>query len=197
MSQDQVDTSKRRFLLAATGAVGGVAAAGVAIPFVGSMLPSAKAKAAGAPIEVDVSKLEPGAQLTVEWRGKPVWIVRRTPEMIAQLEQNADKLSDPGSEAQQQPEYCKNKTRSLKPEYLIVVGVCTHLGCSPTFRADKGAADLGGDWPGGYYCPCHGSRFDLAGRVFKNVPAPVNLVVPPHRYISDAVLLVGADSKES
>ncbi|MFZ4554221.1 MAG: ubiquinol-cytochrome c reductase iron-sulfur subunit [Burkholderiales bacterium] len=197
MSQDQVDTSKRRFLLAATGAVGGVAAAGVAIPFVGSMLPSAKAKAAGAPIEVDVSKLEPGAQLTVEWRGKPVWIVRRTPEMIAQLEQNADKLSDPGSEAQQQPEYCKNKTRSLKPEYLVVVGVCTHLGCSPTFRADKGAADLGGDWPGGYYCPCHGSRFDLAGRVFKNVPAPVNLVVPPHRYISDAVLLVGADSKES
>ncbi len=197
MSQDQVDTSKRRFLLAATGAVGGVAAAGVAIPFVGSMLPSAKAKAAGAPIEVDVSKLEPGAQLTVEWRGKPVWIVRRTPEMIAQLEQNADKLSDPGSEAQQQPEYCKNKTRSLKPEYLVVVGVCTHLGCSPTFRADKGATDLGGDWPGGYYCPCHGSRFDLAGRVFKNVPAPVNLVVPPHRYISDAVLLVGADSKES
>lgn len=197
MSQDQVDTSKRRFLLAATGAIGGVAAAGVAIPFVGSMLPSAKAKAAGAPIEVDVSKLEPGAQLTVEWRGKPVWIVRRTPEMIAQLEQNADKLSDPGSEAQQQPEYCKNKTRSLKPEYLVVVGVCTHLGCSPTFRADKGAADLGGDWPGGYYCPCHGSRFDLAGRVFKNVPAPVNLVVPPHRYISDAVLLVGADSKES
>ena len=197
MSQDQVDTSKRRFLLAATGAIGGIAAAGVAIPFVGSMLPSAKAKAAGAPIEVDVSKLEPGAQLTVEWRGKPVWIVRRTPEMIAQLEQNADKLSDPGSEAQQQPEYCKNKTRSLKPEYLVVVGVCTHLGCSPTFRADKGAADLGGDWPGGYYCPCHGSRFDLAGRVFKNVPAPVNLVVPPHRYISDAVLLVGADSKES
>jgi len=197
MSQDQVDTSKRRFLLAATGAVGGVAAAGVAIPFVGSMLPSAKAKAAGAPIEVDVSKLEPGAQLTVEWRGKPVWIVRRTPEMIAQLDQNSDKLSDPGSEAQQQPEYCKNKTRSLKPEYLVVVGVCTHLGCSPTFRADKGAADLGGDWPGGYYCPCHGSRFDLAGRVFKNVPAPVNLVVPPHRYISDAVLLVGADSKES
>jgi len=197
MSQDQVDTSKRRFLLAATGAVGGVAAAGVAIPFVGSMLPSAKAKAAGAPIEVDVSKLEPGAQLTVEWRGKPVWIVRRTPEMIAQLDQNADKLSDPGAEAQQQPEYCKNKTRSLKPEYLVVVGVCTHLGCSPTFRADKGAADLGGDWPGGYYCPCHGSRFDLAGRVFKNVPAPVNLVVPPHRYISDAVLLVGADSKES
>jgi ubiquinol-cytochrome c reductase iron-sulfur subunit len=197
MSQDQVDTSKRRFLLAATGAVGGVAAAGVAIPFVGSMLPSAKAKAAGAPIEVDVSKLEPGAQLTVEWRGKPVWIVRRTPEMIAQLEQNADKLSDPGSEAQQQPEYCKNKTRSLKPEYLVVVGVCTHLGCSPTFRADKGAADLGGDWPGGYYCPCHGSRFDLAGRVFKNVPAPVNLVVPPHLYVSDAVLLVGADSKES
>jgi len=197
MSQDQVDTSKRRFLLAATGAVGGVAAAGVAIPFVGSMLPSAKAKAAGAPIEVDVSKLEPGAQLTVEWRGKPVWIVRRTPEMIAQLDQNADKLSDPGSEAQQQPEYCKNKTRSLKPEYLVVVGVCTHLGCSPTFRADRGAADLGGDWPGGYYCPCHGSRFDLAGRVFKNVPAPVNLVVPPHRYISDAVLLVGADSKES
>ncbi|NBN93506.1 MAG: ubiquinol-cytochrome c reductase iron-sulfur subunit [Betaproteobacteria bacterium] len=197
MSQDQVDTSKRRFLLAATGAVGGVAAAGVAIPFVGSMLPSAKAKAAGAPIEVDVSKLEPGAQLTVEWRGKPVWIVRRTPEMIAQLDQNADKLSDPGSEAQQQPEYCKNKTRSLKPEYLVVVGVCTHLGCSPTFRADKGATDLGGDWPGGYYCPCHGSRFDLAGRVFKNVPAPVNLVVPPHRYVSDAVLLVGADSKES
>ncbi|MEY3973774.1 MAG: hypothetical protein RIS59_135 [Pseudomonadota bacterium] len=197
MSDTQVDSGKRRFLLMATGVVGGAAAAGVAVPFVGSMLPSAKAKAAGAPVEVDVSKLEPGAQLTVEWRGKPVWVVRRTPEMVAQLEKIADKLSDPASEAPQQPEYCKNKTRSLRPEYLVVVGVCTHLGCSPTFRADVGAADLGGDWPGGYYCPCHGSRFDLAGRVFKNVPAPVNLVVPPHQFVSDAVLLVGADGKET
>ncbi len=197
MSDTQVDAGKRRFLLIATGAVGGVAAAGIAVPFVGSMLPSAKAKAAGAPVEVDVSKLEPGAQLTVEWRGKPVWVVRRTPEMVAQLEKNGEKLSDPGSEAPQQPDYCKNKTRSLKPEYLVVVGVCTHLGCSPTFRADVGAADLGGDWPGGYYCPCHGSRFDLAGRVFKNVPAPVNLVVPPHQFVSDTVLLVGADAKEA
>lgn len=197
MSDTQVDAGKRRFLLVASGAAGGIAVAGIAVPFVGSMLPSAKAKAAGAPVEVDVSKLEPGAQLTVEWRGKPVWVVRRTPEMVAQLEKNAEKLSDPASETPQQPEYCKNKTRSLKAEYLVVVGVCTHLGCSPTFRADAGAADLGGDWPGGYYCPCHGSRFDLAGRVFKNVPAPVNLAVPPHHYLSDTVLLVGADAKEA
>jgi len=197
MSDQQVDSGKRRFLLLATGAVGGVAAAGVAVPFVGSMLPSAKARAAGAPVEVDVSKLEPGAQLTVEWRGKPVWVVRRTPEMVAQLEKIGDRLSDPASDAQQQPDYCKNKTRSIKPEYLVVVGVCTPLGCSPTFRADVGAADLGGDWPGGYYCPCHGSRFDLAGRVFKGVPAPVNLVVPPHKFVSDGVLLVGADAKEA
>lgn len=197
MSDQQVDPGKRRFLLLATGAVGGVAAAGVAVPFVGSMLPSAKARAAGAPVEVDVSKLEPGAQLTVEWRGKPVWVVRRTPEMVAQLEKIGDRLSDPASDAPQQPDYCKNQTRSIKPEYLVVVGVCTHLGCSPTFRADVGAADLGGDWPGGYYCPCHGSRFDLAGRVFKGVPAPVNLVVPPHKFVSDGVLLVGADAKEA
>lgn len=197
MSDQQVDPGKRRFLLLATGAVGGVAAAGVAVPFVGSMLPSAKAKAAGAPVEVDVSKLEPGAQLTVEWRGKPVWVVRRTPEMVAQLEKMGDRLSDPASDAPQQPDYCKNQTRSIKPEYLVVVGVCTHLGCSPTFRADVGATDLGGDWPGGYYCPCHGSRFDLAGRVFRGAPAPVNLVVPPHKFVSDGVLLVGADAKEA
>jgi len=197
MSDQQVDPGKRRFLLLATGAVGGVAAAGVAVPFVGSMLPSAKAKAAGAPVEVDVSKLEPGAQLTVEWRGKPVWVVRRTPEMVAQLEKIGDRLSDPASDAPQQPDYCKNQTRSIKPEYLVVVGVCTHLGCSPTFRADVGATDLGGDWPGGYYCPCHGSRFDLAGRVFRGAPAPVNLMVPPHKFVSDGVLLVGADAKEA
>ncbi|MGB9130877.1 MAG: ubiquinol-cytochrome c reductase iron-sulfur subunit [Thiobacillus sp.] len=199
MSQEvegqKVDARKRKFLIAATSAVGGVAVAGVAVPLVMSMLPSARARAAGAPVEVDISKVEPGMLLTVEWRGKPVWIVNRTPEMLGLLGKHDDKLTDPKSEQPQQPDYCTNPTRSIKPELLVAVGICTHLGCSPTFRKEVGAADLGGDWPGGFFCPCHGSRFDLAARVFKGAPAPTNLVIPPHQYLSDAKLLIGVDAK--
>ncbi len=199
MSQEvdgqKVDTRKRKFLIAATSAVGGVAAIGVAAPLLMSMMPSARAKAAGAPVEVDISKVEPGMLLTAEWRGKPVWIVNRTKEMLDMLGKHDDQLTDPTSEQPQQPAYCKNPTRSIKPEYLVAVGICTHLGCSPTYRKEVGAADLGTDWPGGFFCPCHGSRFDLAARVYKNVPAPTNLVIPPHQYLSDAKLLIGVDAK--
>ena len=199
MSQEvdgqKMNPSKRKFLIAATSAVGGVAAAAVAIPLVLSMQPSARAKAAGAPVEVDIGKVEPGMLLTVEWRGKPVWIVNRTKEMLDMLPKIDGQLTDPNSDMPQQPAYCKNGTRSIKPEYLVAVGICTHLGCSPTFRPELGAADLGGDWPGGFFCPCHGSRFDLAARVFKGVPAPTNLVIPPHQYVSDTKLLVGVDAK--
>lgn len=195
MSNKEVDRSKRRFLIAATTAVGAVGAAVVAVPFVKSMLPSQRAKAAGAPVEVDISKVEPGMLLTIEWRGKPVWIVNRTKEMLELLTKHDDKLKDPKSEELQQPEYCKNATRSIKPEFLVAVGICTHLGCSPTFRKEIGPADLGADWTGGWFCPCHGSRFDLSARVFKDVPAPTNLVIPPYKYLSDARILVGEDSK--
>lgn len=199
MSQEvdgqKVDTRKRKFLIAATSAVGGVAVAGVAVPLVMSMMPSARAKAAGAPVEVDISKIEPGMLLTVEWRGKPVWVVNRTQEMLEQLPKNDPLLADPNSDMPQQPAYCKNATRSIKPEYLVAVGICTHLGCSPTYRRDVGAADLGTDWPGGFFCPCHGSKFDLAARVYKSVPAPTNLVIPPYQYLSDAKLLIGVDAK--
>lgn len=194
MSDKTVDSSKRRFLVAMSSAVGGVAVVGAATPFVLSMTPSARALAAGAPVEVDISKLEPGAMLTVEWRGKPVWIVHRTPEMLALLDKHENKLSDPASEvASQQPPYCKNPQRSIKPEFLVAVGICTHLGCSPTYRKEIGAADLGADWPGGFFCPCHGSRFDLAARVFSGSPAPTNLLIPPHRYLDDTTILVGED----
>jgi len=199
MSQEadgqKVDTRKRKFLIAATSAVGGVAVAGVAVPLVMSMLPSARAKAAGAPVEVDISKIEPGMLLTAEWRGKPVWVVNRTKEMLDLLAKHNDKLVDPNSEQPQQPEYCKNATRSIKPEFLVAVCICTHLGCSPTYRKEVGAEDLGADWPGGFLCPCHGSRFDLAARVFKNVPAPTNLVIPPHQYLSAGKIQIGVDAK--
>jgi ubiquinol-cytochrome c reductase iron-sulfur subunit len=200
MSQEvdgqKVDTRKRKFLIAATTAFGGVAAAGVAVPLVMSMLPSARAKAAGAPVEVDISKVEPGMLLTVEWRGKPVWIVNRTKEMLDLLAKHDDQLSDPKSEQPQQPDYCKNATRSIKPEYLVAVGICTHLGCSPSEKLKLGSdSGLGADWPGGFFCPCHGSRFDLAARVYKNVPAPINLEIPPHQYLGDAKLLIGVDAK--
>jgi ubiquinol-cytochrome c reductase iron-sulfur subunit len=195
MSNNEVDRSKRRFLVAATSAVGGVAAVAVATPFVMSMLPSQRAKAAGAPVEVDIGKIEPGAMIAVEWRGKPVWIVNRTKEMLDMLGKHDDQLTDPKSDMPQQPEYAKNPTRSIKPQYSVLVGICTHLGCSPTYRKEVGAADLGADWPGGFFCPCHGSRFDLAGRVYKGVPAPTNLEVPPHKYLSDTQLLIGEDSK--
>ncbi|MEW9898854.1 ubiquinol-cytochrome c reductase iron-sulfur subunit [Chitinivorax sp. PXF-14] len=193
MSDTPVDNSKRRFLVAATGAAGAVAAAGVATPFLISFFPSERAKAAGAPVEVDISKLEPGQKINVEWRGKPVWIVNRTKEQLANLVKLDDKLADPKSDADQQPDYAKNAGRSIKPEIWIAVGICTHLGCSPTFRPDLAPADLGPEWLGGFYCPCHGSKFDLAGRVYKGVPAPSNLVIPPHKYLSDTRVLVGED----
>ena len=194
MSETSVDTSKRRFLVTMSSAVGGVAALGVASPFVLSMMPSARAKAAGAPVEVDLSKVEPGMLLAVEWRGKPVWVVNRTKEMLDLLAKNDSQLTDAASEnTSQQPDYCKNPTRSIKPEYLIVVGICTHLGCSPTFRKEIGPADLGADWNGGWFCPCHGSRFDLAARVYNGSPAPTNLVIPPHKYLSESRVLIGED----
>ncbi len=190
---DGVDTSRRRFLTAATTVVGGVGAVLTAVPFVKSMLPSARAQAAGAPVEADISKLEPGQKINVEWRGKPVWIVRRTEEMLSLLKEMDSVVLDPNSEVPQQPEYAKNEYRSIKPEILVLVGICTHLGCSPTYRPEVAPDDLGKEWKGGFFCPCHGSKFDLAGRVFKGVPAPKNLVVPPHRYIGKSVILVGDD----
>lgn len=194
MAREGVDKSRRRFLVAATSVVGGVGAAAVAVPFVLSMNPSARARAAGAPVEVDLSKVEPGALVRVEWRGKPVWIVHRTKEMLELLPENDPKLRDPNSEvATQQPPYAQNPVRSIKPDYLILIGICTHLGCSPTYRPEIAPPDLGPEWKGGFFCPCHGSRFDLAGRVFKNVPAATNLVVPPHMYLSDTRVLIGED----
>ncbi|MHB1174190.1 MAG: ubiquinol-cytochrome c reductase iron-sulfur subunit [Sulfuriferula sp.] len=195
MSNQQVDRSKRRFLIAATTAVGGVAGVAVMVPFVMSMLPSERAKAAGAPVDVDISKLESGMLLAVAWQGKPVWVVNRTKEMLARLPKNDSFLLDPKSEQPQQPAYCKNEWRSIKPEFLVVVGICTHLGCSPTFRKEVGAADLGADWPGGWLCPCHGSKYDLAARVFKDVPAPLNMDIPPYKFVNDNLILVGDDSK--
>jgi ubiquinol-cytochrome c reductase iron-sulfur subunit len=197
IEKKQEINSRRRFLIAATSIAGGIASIGVATPFVMSMLPSERAKAAGAPVEVDITKLEPGMLLLVEWRGKVVWVLNRTSEMLATLKKVDSELADPKSEKPQQPAYAKNDTRSIKPQYLVVEGVCTHLGCSPVFRKDIAPADLGADWLGGFFCPCHGSKFDLAGRVYKHVPAPTNLVVPPHVYLSDTTLLIGSDSKES
>jgi ubiquinol-cytochrome c reductase iron-sulfur subunit len=188
-----VNKNRRRVLIAATSVVGAVGAGFAAVPFIASMNPSAKARAAGAPVEADISKLEPGALLRVKWRGKPIWIVNRTPEMLAALPTLDPELTDPNSEVPQQPEYCKNPTRSIKPEYLVAIGICTHLGCSPTFRPEVAPDDLGPNWKGGFFCPCHGSRFDLAARVFKGVPAPTNLVIPIHTYLNDTTILVGQD----
>jgi ubiquinol-cytochrome c reductase iron-sulfur subunit len=195
MSTDNVDTGRRRFLVASTSVVGAVGAGFVAVPFVSSWMPSERAKNAGAPVEVDISKLEEGRMMTVEWQSKPVWIVKRSEKTLSDLSTIDADLRDPASEnVDQQPEYAQNANRSIKPEILVLVGICTHLGCSPTFRPDIGAADLGGEsWLGGFFCPCHSSKFDLAGRVFQGVPAPTNLVVPPHKYLSDNVILVGED----
>jgi ubiquinol-cytochrome c reductase iron-sulfur subunit len=191
------DSKTRRDLLIATSAVGAVGTAYTLVPFVASLFPSERAKAAGAPVEVDVSTLEAGGIKIVEWRGKPVWIVNRTEEMIAGLDKHNDLLADPASEVEMQPGYAKNSARSVdKKPLLVVEGVCTHLGCSPTFRKEVAPADLGAEWPGGFYCPCHGSKFDLAGRVFKGVPAPINLRVPPYQYLADGKILIGADSDE-
>ncbi|HBZ30890.1 MAG TPA: ubiquinol-cytochrome c reductase iron-sulfur subunit [Nitrosomonas nitrosa] len=189
--------SRRRFLVLATSVAGGIAGVAVATPFMLSMMPSERAKPAGAPVEVDISKLEPGMLLMVEWRGKVVWVLKRTQDMLENLEKLEVVLADPNSEKDQQPAYAKNRTRSIKPEILVVEGVCTHLGCSPVYRKDIAPADLGADWLGGFFCPCHGSKFDLAGRVYKGVPAPTNLVVPPHTYLSENQLLIGSESKES
>jgi ubiquinol-cytochrome c reductase iron-sulfur subunit len=192
----ELNKSKRRFLIAATSVAGGVIGAAVAVPFLVSMEPSARARAAGAPIEVDISRLEPGAMLTVEWRGKPVWVLNRTKPMLEGLSKDTGLLADPDSNSSVQPEYAKNETRSIKPEYLVVIGICTHLGCSPSPQFETGnASGLGANWPGGFLCPCHGSRFDLAGRVFAGQPAPTNLDIPPYFYLSDSRVLIGEDKK--
>lgn len=197
MADKELDQSKRRFLIAATGAAGGVAGAATAVPFVASMLPSERAKAAGAPVEADIGNLQPGEMMRVEWRGKPVWIVRRTPEMLEAIKQNDAKVADPKSERNKEltPEYALNEFRSIKPDYLVVVGICSHLGCSPVDKFKAQAEPFEGDWKGGFYCPCHGSLFDLAGRVYKNKPAPDNLTVPPHTYLSDTKILIGEDKR--
>ncbi|HNE02783.1 MAG TPA: ubiquinol-cytochrome c reductase iron-sulfur subunit [Plasticicumulans sp.] len=192
---DGVNLGRRRFLTATATAVGGVGAAFVAVPFLKSWTPSERAKAAGAPVEADISKLAEGQIMTVEWRGKPVWVVHRSKAMLDALPALDGKMSDPKSEMDQQPAYAKNEFRSIKPEYLVLVGICTPLGCSPTFRPDLAPADLGAEWKGGFFCPCHGSRFDLAGRVYSGVPAPKNMVVPPYKYLSDTRILVGVGAE--
>ena len=193
MSAQGVNKNRRRVLVAATSVVGAVGAVYVAVPFIASMNPSAKARAAGAPVEADISKLEPGAILRVKWRGKPVWVVHRTEKMLQLMSELEPMLADPESNASEQPEYCKNKHRSIKEQFLVATGICTHLGCSPSFRPEVAPEDLGADWRGGFFCPCHGSRFDLAGRVYKGVPAPTNLVIPKHTFVSDSLILVGED----
>lgn len=190
-----VDKPRRRFLTMSTTVVGAVGTAALAVPFLASMSPSAKAKAAGAPVEADISKLELGQMVTYAWRGKPVWIVRRTAELLDTLVELESELSDPDSKNNQQPGYARNATRSLKPEILVMIGLCTHLGCSPKYRPEVAAADIGADWKGGFFCPCHGSKFDIAGRVFSGVPAPTNMVVPPHRYLSENTILIGVDEE--
>jgi ubiquinol-cytochrome c reductase iron-sulfur subunit len=196
MSTDTVDKGKRRFLVASTSVVGAVGAGFVAVPFVSSWMPSERAKNAGAPVEADISRLEEGRMMTVEWQSKPVWIVRRSEKILSDLEKNNDSLRDPASDnLDQQPAYAKNQQRSRKPEILVLVGICTHLGCSPTFRPDIAPADLGESWLGGFFCPCHSSKFDMAGRVFQGVPAPTNLAVPPHYYLTDSSILIGEDGE--
>lgn len=186
--------AERRRLLIATSAAGAAATAGVAVPLVASLTPSERARAAGAPVEVDIGKLAPGEMMTVEWRGKPVWILHRTEAMLASLDGNEAALADPASAHPMQPAYAQKRHRSINPRYLVAVGICTHLGCSPSEKFSTGAASgLGADWPGGFLCPCHGSTFDLAGRVYLHKPAPDNLEVPPHKYLSDTRLIIGAD----
>lgn len=191
MSQDGVNTGRRRFLTAATSVVGAVGVVAVAVPFVGSWNPSAKARAAGAPVKADIARLEPGQMVVVEWRGKPVYIVRRTPEALAAIASLDNVVADPKSQDSDQPDYASGEFRAIKDEYLVVLGLCTHLGCAPKYRPEVGALDA--EWLGGFFCPCHGSKFDLSGRVYKGVPAPTNLEVPPHRYESDTVLVIGED----
>ena len=196
MADKELDQGKRRFLVAATSVAGGVATGAVAVPFVASMLPSERAKAAGAPVEADITNLAPGEMMRVEWRGKPVWVVRRTTDMLETVKQSDAKVADPKSArkpGELTPPYARNEYRSIKPEYLVVVGICTHLGCSPVDKFKVQAEPFEADWKGGFYCPCHGSLFDLAGRVYKNKPAPDNLEVPPHKFLSDTRILIGDD----
>ena len=196
MSSEGVNSGRRKFLVTATSAVGAAGAVGIAVPFLGSWNPSAKAKAAGAPVKFDFGKLEPGAMVVVEWRGKPVYVMRRTEEQIADLASLNDQLKDPDSAISDQPAYIEGDARAIRPEIFVVEGLCTHLGCAPKFRPEVGAADLGGDsWLGGFFCPCHGSKFDLSGRVYAGVPASTNLVVPPYSFESDTVLVIGVDSE--
>lgn len=193
---NSIDTGKRRFLTAAASVVGGAGAIAVAIPFVASVAPSAKAEAAGAPVSVNISQLEVGQLLTVEWRGKPVWIYRRSQTVLEALPTLADELRDPNSQvASQQPEYCQNETRSIRDEVMVLVGICTHLGCSPTYRPELAPEDLGEAWKGGFFCPCHGSKFDLAGRVYDGVPAPINLEVPQYHFQGDNTVIIGETAK--
>ena len=196
MNNEGVDKSKRQFLTSALTVVGAVGTGYLAVPFLAQMQPSTKAMAAGAPVEVDISKMEPGQLLRVAWRGKPVWILNRTPEVLETLKTLNDKLRDPLSNESIQPTYTKNPVRSLKPEIFIAVGLCTHLGCSPTFRPEIAPADRGRDWKGGFFCPCHGSWFDLAGRVYQDVPAPTNLEIPPYRYVTSTQIIIGEDTVE-
>lgn len=189
------DPKRRRMLVLSAAGVGGLGTVAVAAPLVVSMSPSARAKAAGAPVEADISKLEPGRLLTVEWRGKPVWIVKRTDETLERLDADTARLADPDSAVVMQPVYAQNAARSIKPEVLVVVGICTHLGCSPSYRPELAAPDLGADWDGGFFCPCHGSKFDMAGRVYSGVPAPYNLEVPPYRYVDDNNIVIGEDAE--
>lgn len=190
---EQVDGGRRHFLLVATSAVGAVGAVATAVPFLASWQPSARAKAMGGPVEVDISNMEVGGLQKVEWRGQAVYIVRRSPEMLASLTTDTNRLRDPDSKESEQPEYAQNANRSLKPEYLVLVGVCTHLGCAPLNKFTPGDAEVAADWPGGFYCPCHGSKFDMAGRVFKDVPAPLNLRVPPYVFGENGTLVIGVD----
>lgn len=193
ISTEGLDPKRRRLLVGGMSAVGGLGAGALGVSMLASMSPSERAKAAGAPVEADISKLEPGQLLTVEWRGKPVWIVRRTAEALASLNSVADQLSDPDSVEEQQPAYAQNESRAIKEEYLVVIGICTHLGCSPTYRPELAAPDLGSDWEGGFFCPCHGSKFDMAGRVYAGVPAPTNLEIPPYMFVDDNRILIGDD----
>ncbi|MGZ8217328.1 ubiquinol-cytochrome c reductase iron-sulfur subunit [Methylomagnum sp.] len=197
MTNEGVDDNKRRFLTQAATVIGAVGAGFLAVPFVSSMRPSAKAEALGAPVEADISKIEPGQRIIVLWRGNPVWVLRRTPEALADLPTLDDQLADPRSESSDQPETSRNEARSIKPEIFVGIGVCTHLGCSPTYRPEIGPADLGADWKGGFFCPCHGSKFDLAGRVYKSVPAPTNLVIPPHHYASESRIVIGLEEEKA
>jgi ubiquinol-cytochrome c reductase iron-sulfur subunit len=194
MSDNQKVDKTRRNLVVATSVAGGAASLGAAVPFVASMFPSERAKAAGAPIEVDISAIAPGEMKIFEWRGKPVWVIRRTQDMLAALKKSSG-LTDPASKSSQQPAYAVNEYRSLKPDVMVMEGVCTHLGCSPQMRSAEAKAEMGADWAGGFYCPCHGSKFDMAGRVFRGAPAPTNLPVPPYTFLSDSTLLIGEDKK--